>query len=427
MTSSVKKILKGALTLATGNIAAKAISVLSIPLLTRLYSPEQHGKLAVFVAIVTIIAPIMNARFPIALPLCSGEKERSNLAALCFLASVMASLVMIGILLPFHSGLASYFNTPEITEAWPLIIMGGFLLSNYESLTMYFVSIKSYSSASKATVINSAFTEGSKVTLSLNPSLMHYGLIYGYGLGLLCANLFMAIKTIPLIIKEKISLLDLKASSKKFASFPQYRLPSQVLLIICTQAATLFCAANYDASTAGQLALALMAVGLPVNLIGTALSKSFYSELSTGQKINSTQVFKTTLDIQKKLFLISIPCCLIIYYHGETLFKLFFGEAWSQSGLFASSLSLYLLFQFTSSPLIQVFNIYNNQKFFLLINIVRLAALSTLLYLTEKMELSANSFCLAYSYLMSTFYLIISAYIVAFLYKHHKRESSRGN
>jgi len=65
------KVFKGMATLAVGNGLARIVGLASIPILTRIYSPEHFGVLSVFTALLLILTPLMTLRYELAVPLPS--------------------------------------------------------------------------------------------------------------------------------------------------------------------------------------------------------------------------------------------------------------------------------------------------------------------------------------------------------------------
>ena len=75
---------------------AQAIPVLASPLLTRLYTPVDFGLLAVFVALVSSIAPAVCGRYELAMVLPS---DRVHVIDLLGISLQFALLVAMGFLL----------------------------------------------------------------------------------------------------------------------------------------------------------------------------------------------------------------------------------------------------------------------------------------------------------------------------------------
>ncbi|MDZ7775662.1 MAG: hypothetical protein U5L09_08740 [Bacteroidales bacterium] len=54
---------------AGGNTAAKLIGILSAPVITRLYSPEDYGVFSVFASAVAVIGALSTLRYAVAIPI----------------------------------------------------------------------------------------------------------------------------------------------------------------------------------------------------------------------------------------------------------------------------------------------------------------------------------------------------------------------
>src|SRR5690606_7807845 len=94
-----KKILpksefsKNVIILMTGTTVAQAIPITITPILTRMYSPEDFGVLALFVAITAILGSIANGRYELAIMLPDSDDDAINIAAMGMLiASILALL-----------------------------------------------------------------------------------------------------------------------------------------------------------------------------------------------------------------------------------------------------------------------------------------------------------------------------------------------
>ena len=76
-----------------GTALAQALMVLVLPLLTRLYTPEDFSVLAVYASIFGIISVTACLRLEIAIPLPERDEDAANLLALALCSSVgIASL-----------------------------------------------------------------------------------------------------------------------------------------------------------------------------------------------------------------------------------------------------------------------------------------------------------------------------------------------
>ena len=82
-------------TLMTGTTIAQAIPIAISPILTRIYTPEDFGLLALFLAITIIIGSIANGRYELAIMLPEKDEDAINISALGFIISSSMSLILL--------------------------------------------------------------------------------------------------------------------------------------------------------------------------------------------------------------------------------------------------------------------------------------------------------------------------------------------
>ena len=84
---SSKGFIKNIILLVSGTLLAQSVSIISSPILTRIYSPEAFGELGVFTSITSIFSVFMCLRYELALVI-PKEKEYA-LALLCLSFSML--------------------------------------------------------------------------------------------------------------------------------------------------------------------------------------------------------------------------------------------------------------------------------------------------------------------------------------------------
>jgi len=111
---------RGVSVLVGGTAGAQVLTVLAAPLLTRLYSPEDFGLLAVYVSLLALIGIISSLRYELAIPLPEDEDEgvAANVAAL--------SLILVG-LTALLSGVLAWQLGPAIADLLGVPALAGYL------------------------------------------------------------------------------------------------------------------------------------------------------------------------------------------------------------------------------------------------------------------------------------------------------------
>lgn len=414
-------VFRGMLTLVMGAGLARIVGLASIPILTRLYSPEDYGVLAIYTSIVAVLVPILTLRYVTAIPLPKTDAMAFNLFMLCAKLILVGTLLISLVLGFFGETVLGWFSMQEFAHLWWLIAIGVLGTATYELFSLWATRKKDYKIIAKTQFTQSLTGNAVKIGLGLL-SLKPLGLVIGQliaqsgGVGSLFKNAYQDFKK----LYPNLSAKKQKFVAKYYQDFPWFRLPSQFLMVLSIQAPILMMSALYDKESTGQLGLAIMALSLPVSLIGSAMSKAYYAEIASLGKHNIKRIKELTFSVQKKLFIVGAPFSLLVYLFSETLFKLIFGDDWSEAGKFASILAPFILFQFTSSPLMEVVNILGSQIIYLILHSLRLLGLYGLYLLSYNIQLEENFFILLLSIYLSIFYLLASSLIISMLIKKEK-------
>src|SRR6185295_7745972 len=87
-------------TLVGGTVLAQAITALTLPVITRLYSPSDFSLLAVFGGMLAVVAVAACLRFDVVVPIPERDDDAFNILAMSLLwavvISVMLELVVLG-------------------------------------------------------------------------------------------------------------------------------------------------------------------------------------------------------------------------------------------------------------------------------------------------------------------------------------------
>lgn len=415
-------VFRGMITIAVGAGMARIIGLASIPILTRIYSPEDYGVLAIYTSIVAILVPILTLRYVTAIPLPKTDAMAFNIFILC------AKLILIGTLLLslvvgfFGESILGWFSMKELSHLWWLIVIGVLGTATYELLSLWATRKKNYKIIAKTQFTQSLTGNAVKISLGFL-SLKPLGLVLGQliaqsgGIGSLFRNFYEDFKKLyPSLSPTKQWFL-----AKYYQDFPWFRLPSQFLMVLSAQAPILMMSALYDKESTGQLGLAIMALSMPVNLIGGAMGKAYYAEIASIGRTNPVRIWQVTVDVQKKLFIIGFPASICLLFFAKPLFQLVFGNEWHTAGYYASILAFYTLLQFTSNPLVQVLNVIGSQLLFLLINTTRIIGCIFIYFLSLRLINNPEDFVILLSSYLTIYYLMMTFLIISMVHKAKKQ------
>jgi O-antigen/teichoic acid export membrane protein len=411
-------VFRGMMTLALGSGIGRIIGIASIPVLTRLYSPGDFGVLAVFTALVAILAPLVTLRYVLALPLPRHDGVAMNLLVLS--TGLMLSLTAFFTLVLWLWGapLLAMVSMQVLAPWWWLIALGILGTAAYELLTMWATRRRAYKLIAQTNVTQSAAGALVKIGLGL-AALQPLGLLVGQvvaqtgGVGRLISGFRGEMRA----NWRYVGASRMHKAAWRHRGFPTWRVPSQFLMVFSVQAPMLFMAALYDPVTVGQFGLAMMALTAPLSLIGKSAGSALFGEAANAIKTNRPLVLKMCKETQLRLFIFALPPAAVLIVGGEYIFTVLFGDSWLEAGRYASLLSFFLIFHFTSAPLIQVINLLAKQSVFFAINVFRFVALLAIFSFAHGLTLESDTTVLIFSLFSAAFYLAVSLFVLRELKK----------
>lgn len=363
------------LTLGLGISFAQSITVLSAPLLTRLYSPEAFGLAALFVSLDGMWIVISCLRYEMSIMLPQSDEEASNLLALSILVAFIVSLLTIPIVWFGGSFIVQVLKSPELGPyLWllpPAVFLGGIFLAlnNWNSRTRHFGRL------SIAKISNSTITSGSQIGAGFEGYNTAGALIGSAILGTLLSTSLLGVQVLKddyRLFKKSIHWNEIVSGFRRYRKFPMFDTWASFLNNISWQLPTFLLATFFSPTEVGYYAIGNRLLRLPMNLIGGSIAQVFFQRASEAAIVGTLSgvvesVFKTLVNL-------GMFPMLILTIIGQDLFIVVFGPDWAEAGVYTQILSVWMFFWFISSPLSTLFRVLEQQEFSLALNIVILVS-----------------------------------------------------
>ncbi len=343
-----------------GTFIAQLIAIGSSPVLSRLYSPDDFGIFATFMAILGIVSTLSLLKYELAIVVEKNNKYANHLEVLNYLILIIftvlftigLSLVPVNVFEKLNLSIGNY-----IYLLTPLLIFTGVFAIQNNVLNRE----KKYKLLSLAKVINKIGIVVFQIIFGF--TTFHFlGLIFGNLLGLIIVVIFIIIKRNNFFkIFNNIKLIDLWSVANKHYRFPKYTAPQTLLNTLSNQAPIYILGYFYGLNVVGAYWMAMRIIQLPGLLIGTSVRQVYYqkaSEIALNKKEAIKLFNKTTLSLIK---LIIIPV-LVIFIFSKQLFILILGNDWELAGKFARWMILWIGIGFATTPSVMSLFIYNKQK-----------------------------------------------------------------
>jgi len=387
---------------ASGNSTAQLIGILGLPILTRLYTPEDFADQAIFIQITALLVAFITFRYEYFVPLLKSKEESFALSRwviktgmlMCFLTTLMMFFLdLTGCLSSIGITVRYYYYMAPITAY--LISLS--LLYQHEAQRM-----SDYKLSGLAEVI-------SKSAYVISGVL---GSFFSGGLALILTSAFGAVGKIAALRKY---LFSPSGGVKRQVSFELIRLYrgravgmilANTMLTFSSVIPLYLIASMYGAVTLGQFSLVMATIFLPSGLIGSAVGNVFYQRaglLWNEQEFEGLN--KLWFETISRLTVYALPVYVIAYYFAPWVYPFIFGNAWVEAGKYAQIMSVAAFFSFIAGPVDRLILVLGVAYYLPLIHALRLILITAFSYIAMRGEYTTVDFIAGYSAVMAFVYI----------------------
>jgi O-antigen/teichoic acid export membrane protein len=394
--------------LAGGTALGQAITVLVAPLLTRLYTPEDFGVLAVYTSTLGILSVIASWRYELAIPLSERDEDAANLLVLSIgIVALMSLLVGLGTWLGGEQ-IVQWLNAPGLRPylwLWPI---GVLLVGTYQVFNYWAVRKRAFDRIAR-TKINQGLGAVAIQTvfglLKLGPLGLLIGHVVGQGAG--TTTLAILAHREDKKALHSISFGGVRRMARRYQRYPLLSSFSGLINSVGLQLPAILLASFYGLQVAGWFTLGQRVIGAPMALVGQAVSQVYLGEAAQLARQNPSSLRSLFLKAASRLLLLGLAPLGLLALSGPWLFAQIFGAGWRDAGIYIQVLSLMFLVQFVVVPLSQTLNILERQDWQLGWDIGRLLTVTGTLLIARMLGWLPSWAIAAYSMAMLISYIAL--------------------
>ena len=168
------------LKLVSGTTVAQAITIVTAPILSRLFAPESFGVLSVFTSLVSIIAIVICLRYEYSIVLTEDDKDAMNIFVLCLLIALGISGIAGTVILLFGHKLVDLLNAPNLYPFLWIIPIGLMIQGFFAALNYWNARTKHFGRLSIARVAASVTTSALPMLLAILGHANTASLVYSW-------------------------------------------------------------------------------------------------------------------------------------------------------------------------------------------------------------------------------------------------------
>lgn len=360
--------LKAVSVLVGGTVFAQGIAILALPILTRLYTPEEFSLFAIYTSLLLTLSVASCLRFEIAIPIPESDNEAIHLVLLAVLSNLVISLLIGLIIWVFHSEIILLLKQPNFTSLIWLVPLGVFSAGLYSTFQYWATRKKQFPIIAKSRMVQSI--SGVSVQLAM-------GVIGFAALGLIVGQIIKVSAGIWQLVVNFLhdasrvirttSFHQLKQVFKKNKQFPKYSALEALANSAAIQLPIVIIATISLDAEAGFLMLAMQIMAIPISFIGAAVSQVYLAHAP--EKYSRGELTQYTYECILQLIKVGIIPLSIICFLAPTIVPFIFGEVWQRTGEMMLWMLPWFIMQFLVSPISMSLHITGYQKVALILQI----------------------------------------------------------
>lgn len=372
--SNKKSFAFDVLTLTGGTTFAQILTILSVPVLTHLYQPENFGVWALYASITGIISVIVGMRYEYSIMLPEFDEDAINLLGVSFLAIGTVTVCTVATIWFFKESIANILNSPQIENyLWlvpPFVFVNGIFLAlnNWNSRTKLFRRL------SFSKISSSISTTAVQIIIGVFDKNSPHGLIIGSLTGQSIATFILGgqiWRDDRSLIRKSLNWKKMYAVLKRYRKFPLVDSWSALMNSISWQLPAFLLAAFFSPAIVGFYSLGFRLLQLPMSFIGGSISQVFYQRASRAASEGTLSILVE--NVFRILVILGMFPILILTIVGGDVFTVIFGRAWTEAGVYTQILSFWVFIWFISSPLTGIYLVVGEYDFGFHYNFINLA------------------------------------------------------
>ncbi len=399
-------LYKGVIILGSGTAVAQLIGIVTMPIITRLYTPADLGVLAVYSSVLAIFGIGATLRYEFAYALPKENDDAINLFGLSLILLCLTTAGFALILLFGRDLLVNTFDLGAIEQYIWFLLIGFFGMGLYTTLNYWAVRQRDYKRITYTKINQGAGGSVCKILLGVL-AFGPVGLIIGH-----VVSQIAGITTLARAMWKKerknlkaISWSRMKSVAKTYKSFPVFNFPASIVNTMALQLPPLMLLALYDSEVVGFYALANMLVVLPGSLISGSMGQAYLGEASKMVRERSQGLRVLYVRTLKHLFVIGVPLIGIPALFAPFVVPFIFGEVWAEAGWYCWPLAAMTVAQFAVAG-IGFLSLYGYNHWSLAWNVTRVVGVISVFYLSYLLTLPVMITLMIYALVMVIMYML---------------------
>lgn len=396
---------KNFLKIASASLLAQTMGLLSLPILTRLFSAENFGALTTFLMVHSVLLAFITGRVDWIIPNAKSNQDARSLMQIGTWLALLFIFV-IGLLLTlFKSQFLLYFKFPSESILTELLFIGLIAGALQLLLHAWFVYKGDLSAIGWGKLAQASATLIVSITLGLL-GFLTTGLISAYIIGFFAAAAVLICKGSDAFtnLSPKAFLVESPQKITTYTSTIIFNSALSITNVFMNMSLVFLIMIFYNNTILGWYGIVFRMATAPIGLITAGLVQSFWSDAAILVKEDPLSLRNFYYASTKRLMLVAIPLT-VIFLCGPLYIPIIFGsEEWSGAGKILAAVTPYLIGTIVFSPTTHLI-VYNKAHWQLACDLTTLISSCIVFAIMASRGISAEWVILSSSSIMLLGYL----------------------
>lgn len=384
------------------------IALISIPIIARIFQPEEIGIYSLVFTVASILSIPVGRKMELIIARVKSERDAEIIYTfnIIFAFSILISIFMF-LKFYFFSAkieLANYRSISIVEQNIILVLLLTLILIIYANLTQLNLRKRDFKKVSRRSWTQNLFISVGQITLGLKYAEAQT-LILFETLGRLGSLLLSGASNWKILKINKYSLKRYCSFSKKYLKFSIITVSNNLIETLTISLPFIFIVSFFDLYSAGQYTMASKFLAVPGFLVGVPLVQLITSKISKSKSLGEN--IRNWLDNNLIILILSaVIAILILAIFGLFGFRHIFGDSWSTAGIIFSILTLSSVSSILWLPISQFEILRLRHTLVARLGAIRLLTLLMILFCTITLSITLIHFIIILSVFNFSFDII---------------------
>lgn len=351
-----------------GNGLVFTISLFAIPVISRLYTPDDYGVIGLFISILAVVTVFATLKYEVAIVLPDSDDTARGILRAALLVALGVSLIVLASAAVTTLCCSDMQMVSSLGRYVWFLPLGIVLMASVKMLVNgWLMRKKQFGRMAVAEMSNSIVNIVIRIILGFVIGSTIWGLLVGLFAGLVVGLLVAwPVSRAGLQKPESAETATGIAALKQYPEFPAFTMPADFIRTLAQKLPVLMFGFMYSPATAGLFYMADRLIKAPVELGLRAFRGVFLQKVSAmhNAKTPLRSVYVKTVVI---MFLLGLGPAAVLFFRGQEILTFILGEKWIEAGRFAEILAPLLLSFWVTSPAAMLLITLRRQNYWLLV------------------------------------------------------------